>query len=240
MRTEVLGVGFDPVTPDEAVGRVLALAEERRGAYVCTPNPEIVMLCRQNAALAEAVNGADLVCADGIGVVWAAKTLGRPLPARVAGFDLFTAVLERLRGGVFLYGGTPGTAEAAAEEIRRRYPGVTVCGTADGYEADDADVVRRIEATGPAVTAVCLGSPKQELWMAAHRGLTTGVMLGLGGTLDVLAGKTVRAPARWRERGLEWLWRLLREPKRIKRQMCLPAFLLAVRRQRIREWKKED
>ena len=318
MRTDVLGVGFDPVTPDEAADRALRLSAEGRGAYVCTPNAEIVMLCRKNAALMEAVNGADLVVPDGIGVVRASKTLGRPLPARVAGIDLFTAMLERLGetegttpddtdpgparacrkgqfslthsdervrenrpsdtqgganetgdgslshggaegllpplqgegdraggggvrpGGVFLYGGAPGTAEAAAEEIRRAYPGVTVCGTADGYRADDADVLRQIEETRPVVTAVCLGSPKQELWMAAHRGLETGVMLGLGGTLDVLAGKTARAPEHWRDRGLEWLWRLLHDPRRLKRQLCLPAFLLAVRRQRINEWKKAD
>ena len=240
MRTDVLGVGFDPVVMDEAARRVLALMDERRGAYVCTPNPEIVMLCRKAPALLRAVNGADLVLPDGIGVVRASKKLGRPLPERAAGIDLFRAVLDRMEGRVYLLGGRPGVAEAAAEAIRKEYPGVTVCGCHDGYFADDGAVVREIEESAPDLVAVCLGSPKQELFMAAHRGPGVGVMLGLGGALDVLSGQKRRAPLSWRERGLEWLWRLIREPGRLGRQMCLPAFLSAVRRQRKQEWKKED
>lgn len=240
MRTDVLGVGFDPVTAEEAVARVLAMTQGRGGAYICTPNPEIVMLCQSDPALMAAVNGADMVLPDGVGVVRAARTLGRPVPERIAGIDLFTALLERMSGRVYLLGGRPGVAEAAARAIHDAYPGVAVCGCHDGYFTDEAEVIRRIEASAPALVAVCLGSPKQELFMAAHRGIAAGAMIGLGGALDVLSGRKKRAPEAWRDRGLEWLWRLIHEPARIGRQLCLPGFLAAVRKQRDREWQKED
>lgn len=238
MRTDVLGVGFDPVTLDEAVTRAMALMQER-GAYICTPNPEIVMRCREEPSLMAAVNGADLVIPDGIGVILAAKALGRPLPERVAGFDLFTSMLERMEGSLYLLGGLPGVAERAARAITAAFPRVTVVGCRDGYFSDEAAVLRDIEGKKPALLAVCLGAGKQERFMAAHRDMDVGVMMGLGGALDVLAGNAKRAPAFWRKHGLEWLWRLVREPKRIKRQIRLPAFLLAVQRQRKQEWKKE-
>ena len=237
MRTDVLGVGFDPVTMEEAVSRALKLME-RRGTYICTPNPEIVMLCRKDHGLVTAVNGADMVIPDGIGVVMASKALGRPLPERVAGYDLFTEILQRMEGTVYLLGGRPGIAEAAADEIEKRCPRVTVVGCRNGYDPDEAAVIQDIEETRPGLLAVCLGAGKQERFMAAHRTPAVGLMMGLGGALDVLAGNAKRAPACWRDRGFEWLWRLLREPRRIKRQICLPAFLLAVRKQRKREWEK--
>ena len=149
-------------------------------------------------------------------------------------------LLARGEARVYLLGGRPGVAAAAGRNIEARYPGVTVAGCHDGYFTDDAEIVREIEERSPDILAVCLGSPKQELWMAARRGLNAGVMLGLGGALDVLSSRVRRAPASWRDRGLEWLWRLVRDPRRLKRQIRLPAFLRAVRRQRKAEWKKAD
>lgn len=240
MRTDVLGVGFDAVTMDEAIFEARALMARRRGAYICTPNPEIVMRCGKDEALRRAVNGADLVVPDGAGVLWAAKTLGRPLPERVPGIDLFTGLLARTNARTYLLGGRPGVAAEAARAIREAFPTAVITGLRDGYFEDDLEVVREIETNAPDIVAVCLGSPKQELWMAAHSGMNAGVMLGLGGTLDVLAGRTKRAPLPWRERGLEWLWRLLREPKRLGRQIRLLGFPPAVYRQRKRECKKAD
>ena len=240
MRTDVLGVGFDPLTMDGAVSLALALMAERRGAYVCTVNPEIVMRCRSDPALMDAVNGADMVTADGIGVVKASKTLKRPLPERVAGYDLFLRLLESAEGGVYLLGGRPGVAEKAAAAIEARFPWIRVCGFCDGYTYDGDAVISEIERCAPALVAVCLGAGKQELFMAAHRGIDAGLMLGLGGTLDVLAGESKRAPLFWRRHGLEWLWRLFREPRRIGRMAKLPLFIIAARIQRLREWKKAD
>lgn len=241
MRSDVLGVGFDPFTTGEAVTRALAMIEARRGAYVCTPNPEIVMLCRKDAAVRNAVNGADLVLADGVGIVWAAEKLGCPVPERVAGYDFLIALLEALRGSVFILGGKPGVAERAGEEIGRRFPHVTVAGTHDGYYSDEPAVVETIRAACPDLLLVCLGAPKQEMFMARHaRGLPVGLMAGLGGSADVLAGKTRRAPEWFIKHGLEWLWRVATQPKRLKRAMLLPVFVSAVLQQRKQPWQTED
>lgn len=226
-RTEVLGVGFDPVTMEEAVKSALALME-RRGAYVCTPNPEIVMAARKNPALMAAVNGADLVLADGVGVLWAAERFGTPLPARVPGYDFMLSLLAEMTGSVYILGGKPGVAEGAADEIRRRFPQVRIAGCHDGYFEDDRDIAAEIEEKRPDFLIVCLGAEKQELWMAGHRELPVGLMAGLGGSADVLAGAVKLAPPRWRRHGLEWLYRLLRQPSRLRRQTALAAFALTV------------
>ena len=229
MTAEVLGVRFDALTLTEAVDQALALAEQRRCAYVCTPNPEIVWACRRNSALRAAVAGADMTLADGAGVVWAAKTLGRPVPERVAGYDFLLALLERFEGRLYLLGGRPGVAEQAAAAVERRFPRVRVCGFRDGYFEDGDAVLAAVRAAAPDLLLVCLGSPKQELWMACNAGqLPVGLMAGLGGSLDVLSGRVRRAPEGWIRLRLEWLYRLLQDPRRAKRMLCLPAFVLAV------------
>ena len=226
-RTEVLGVGFDAVTMEEAAGRALARME-RRGAYLCTPNPEIVMEARRDPEVMAAVNGADLVLPDGVGIVWAAKRFGTPLPERVAGIDLLSVLLERMSGSVYVLGGRPGVAEKAAENIAAAHPNVAIAGTHDGYFTDELALTAELGETRPDLLLVCLGAPKQELWMAAHRDLPVGLMAGLGGAVDVLAGTAERAPLRWRKHGLEWLYRLLRQPSRLKRQRSLVSFVWEV------------
>ena len=226
-RTDVLGVGFDPVTMEEAVDQALVLME-RRGARVCTPNPEIVMKARRDPALMDALNGADLVLADGVGITWAAGRLGTPLPARVPGYDFLLALLGRMTGSVYLLGGRPGVAEKAAETIAQRYPNVTIAGTHDGYFDDASALVSELSEKQPELLAVCLGGGKQEKWMARYRALPVGLMAGLGGSLDVLAGTAKLAPSAWRSAGFEWLYRLIREPKRLIRQTALAGFALRV------------
>ena len=229
MRPQVLGVRFDALTVPEAADRALALTAAPRSASLCTPNPEILWLCRKDAALRSAIAGADMTLADGAGIVWAARTLGDPLPGRAAGYDTLLALLERFAGPVYLLGGKPGVAERAGQAITRRYPAVTVAGCRDGYFSDPAPVVADIASSGAALSLVCLGSPKQELFMAAAKdALPRGLMMGLGGSLDVLAGDAPRAPERWRAAGLEWLYRLIRQPWRIGRMPRLAGFVAAV------------
>lgn len=232
MRQDILGVGFDGMTMEDAVTRALEMMTRREGAYVCTPNPEMVMEARKNPALRQAINGASLVLPDGVGIVWAAKKLGKPMPQRVAGYDFLLALLEQMSGSVFILGGRPGVAKKAAQEIEKRFPQVTVAGCQDGYFTDEDAVLAKIQSASPDFLMVCLGSPKQELWMAAHRDAGAGLMAGLGGCVDVLAGETKRAPLGWQKRGLEWLYRLLHEPRRIKRQIRLPLFAAAIFMQR--------
>lgn len=240
MRTDVLGVGFDNVTMDEAVDRALALMESGRGAYVVTPNPEIVQKCRKDPAVKDAVSGAALVLPDGIGIIYGARILKRPLKERVAGTDFAEKLMERMaKTGkrVFFLGAKPGVAELAAKKLAARYPGLVIAGTADGYFTDNGPVADIINASKPDFLIVGLGAPKQqESWMAAMRDkLSVGLMGGFGGSIDVWAGTVQRAPLKWQKAGFEWLYRLLKEPKRIKRQIKLPLFLFAVIRQRMVE-----
>lgn len=236
MRTDILGVGFDSFTMDEAVVRAMELMTQKRSAYVCTPNPEIVWAARKDNALKAAIHGADMVLPDGTGVVWASNMLKKPLPERVAGYDFLLALLERMEGSVFLLGGRPGVAEDAARTIKQRFPNITVAGCRHGYFEDEDEIHTAVCEAQPDLLLVCLGARRQEKWMARHAGeLPVGLMAGLGGSLDVLAGRVKRAPAAWRKRGLEWLYRLLQEPSRIKRQIWLPRFVLAVMVQRIKK-----
>ena len=229
-RIDVLGVSFDDLTMEEAVEIALGFMQERRACYACTPNPEIVMAAKGDAALRAALSGAELVLADGVGITKAAAMLGTPLKSRVPGIDFASNVISRLaqRGGsVYLLGAKPLVAEAAAEKLTQTYPGIVIAGTNDGYFTDDAPVIEKINAASPDFLMVCLGSPKQELWMSANAGrLSCGLMAGLGGSLDVRAGNVQRAPETWRRLGLEWLYRVIKEPKRLGRVMKLPAFVL--------------
>ena len=231
MRIDVMGVGFDSLTMDEAVARARDLMAERRAAYVVTPNPEIVMLCREDPAAMQAVQGADLVLPDGIGVIYGAKILGTPLRAKLPGIDFASALMAQMGQegkSVFLLGAKPGVADAAAEKMRARFPGLVIAGTNDGYFQDDDPVVEKINAAHPDLLLVCLGAPKQELWMQRNAPrLRVGLMAGLGGSLDVFAGNVKRAPKFFQKLGLEWFYRLLKEPKRIGRMMKLPKFLFA-------------
>lgn len=237
-RTDVLGVGFDNVTKAEAVDRALELIDAREGRYVVTPNPEIVMLAKENPALKEALAGADIVLPDGAGIVKGAAILGRPMKEKVPGIDFACGVMARLaeRGGsVYLFGAKPGVAEAAAETLRTRFPGLVISGTSDGYFSDDGPIIEKIKDAAPDFLLVCLGAPKQELWMAKMSGkLPVGLMVGLGGSLDVFAGTVKRAPEAWQKLDLEWLYRLLKEPRRIGRMMKLPLFVIEAAGERLR------
>jgi N-acetylglucosaminyldiphosphoundecaprenol N-acetyl-beta-D-mannosaminyltransferase len=237
MRTDVLGVGFDDVTMEEAVGQALALIDNGRSAYVVTPNPEIVQICRKNAAVKAAVSGAALVLPDGIGIIYGAKILKRPLKERVPGVDFADKLMERmsLKGkSVFLFGAKPGSAERAADNLKEKYPGLVIAGTADGYFEDDGPVIETINASSPDFLIVGLGAPKQELWMASRlERLHVGLMAGLGGSIDIFAGVKPRAPTAWQKANLEWLYQAFKDPKRFKRMIKLPLFMFAVIRQRI-------
>lgn len=232
MRIDVLGVGFDNVTMDQAVSEGVRLMNTEGAHYVVTPNPEIVEVCREDPAAMEAVNGADLVIADGIGVIYGARLLGTPLKEKLPGIELAQRLMERMaRDGktLFLLGAKPGIAELAAEKLKERYPGLRVAGVHDGYFQEDGPVVEEIRQSGADVVFVCLGAPKQEKWMRAN-GEATGahLLLGLGGCLDVFSGTVQRAPEIYQRLGLEWFHRLLKNPSRIGRMAKLPVFMVHV------------
>lgn len=239
MRIDVLGIGFDNLTMDEAVAEGLRLINAEGAHYVATPNPEIVEVCRENPAARDAVNGADLVLPDGIGVVKGAAMLGTPLKGKTPGIEFAGYLMEKMAQqgkSLFLLGAKPGVAEMAAVRLGQQYPGLNMAGTHDGYFREDAPIVEEIRQSGADCVFVCLGAPKQELWMAKN-GLATGAHLlcGLGGSLDVFAGTVQRAPEFWSRHGLEWFYRLCKEPRRIGRMMKLPLFLVHVKQEKRRK-----
>lgn len=235
MRVDVLGIGFDNLTLAEAVEQGMALLRTAGTHYVVTPNPEIVEVCREDPAAREAVNGAALVLPDGIGVIKGAAMLGTPLKGRVPGIEFAAGILERMAEedmSLYLLGAKPGVAEMAAERLRERYPGLRIVGVHDGYFQEDGPIVEAIRRSRADMVFVCLGAPKQELWMARN-GPATGARLlcGLGGSLDVFAGTVKRAPKFWCDHGLEWFYRLCSNPRRLGRMMRLPLFLIHVKRE---------
>lgn len=227
-----MGVGFDDLTMDEALARALSLMNEKKAAYIVTPNPEIVMLCREDEQLSKAVSEASLVLADGIGIIYGAKILGTPMKQKLPGIDFATELFARIAEQgktLYLLGSKPGVADTAAKNLKVRFPGLQIIGTGDGYFKDDTPVIEKINAAAPDLLLVCLGAPKQELWMQKNAPLlNVGLMAGLGGSLDVFAGVVERAPEKWQKLGLEWLYRLKEDPSRAKRMSNLPKFGFAV------------
>ena len=238
MRTDILGVGFDNLTLEEAAQAAADLIEGEGFHYAVTPNPEFLRLAKKDGEFRAVLNGAGLVLPDGVGVTYAAKLLGCPLKGKVPGIDFAARLMAWLAGEgkrLFLLGAKPGVAEQAALNLLAAYPGLIVCGTHDGYFQDSAPVVDEIRASCADVVFVCLGAPKQEFWMAQYGPLTGAkLMVGLGGSLDVFAGVVERAPEGWQRLGLEWLYRLIKEPRRIGRMAKLPLVLVDAAGARIR------
>lgn len=230
LKKEILGVNFDDLTWEEAAQAGAALLEEDRFHYVVTPNPEFILAAEKDREFLQVLNGADLVLADGIGVVYSAKIQGTPLKGRVPGIEFATdmlRVLDGMGGRLYLLGSKPGVAEEAGRRITEQHPNIVLCGTQDGYFKDEEASLLKVAAARPDLLFVCLGAPKQEKWMARW-GRHTGARLaiGLGGALDVFAGKVERAPESWQKLGLEWAYRLKKEPQRAGRMARLPLVLV--------------
>ena len=230
MKKEILGIAFDDLTREEAAQAGARLLDEDRFHYVVTPNPEFILTAEKDAEFRQVLNGADLVLPDGIGVVYSAKIQGTPLKGRVPGIEFAADMLACLneRGGrLYLLGAKPGVAAEAGRRILEQHPNIDLCGTQDGYFKDEEAALLNVSAARPDLLFVCLGAPKQEKWMARW-GKHTGARLaiGLGGVLDVFAGKVERAPERWQKLGLEWAYRLKKEPKRAGRMAKLPLVLV--------------
>jgi len=200
---------------------------------VLTPNPEGVMQARRNVNVAAAFTSADLSLADGTGIYLAAKYTGQKIPCRVRGFDTIIALFERLAKHrksftAYFLGGKPGVAERAKAEMESRFKGLKVVGYHDGYFTDDIHILDEIDVLSPDILLVCTGMPKAELWATKNRCISARITMCLGGTLDVMAGEVKLAPAFFRRLGLEWLYRLVKQPHRAKRMLDLPRFAVAV------------
>ena len=237
-KTDILGIQFDTCSLEEAV----EYAFDRIGAEGCrvvTPNPEIVYRCKKEKDAFLAVASSDLVLPDGIGILIASKILKRPLLNRITGMDFSSAVFQRAAKegkNIYLFGAKPGVAAKAAVKLKEEYPEIQIVGTHDGFFESSDEIIQEIVEKNAQILTVCLGAPKQEIWMSQNKDKLPGVlMMGLGGALDVISGEVERAPEKVQKRGMEWLYRLFKEPRRFKRMLKIPLFLILVLKQRIHE-----
>lgn len=230
----LFGCRVDRVTMDAAIGRCrefLAGAEPRT---VVTADTSGIVIAQQDEEYRRILNAADLVTPDSIGVVWASRRFGAPVPERVPGVDTMEALCrEAARTGhrVFLFGAAPGVAEKAAANLEARYPGLTVAGTRHGYFGpnEEPGIVEGIRQARTDLLFVALGIPRQEKWIAAHLPETGArLAMGVGGSLDAFAGVVRRAPVPVRRLHLEWLWRTLANPRKFRKAATLPRFALMV------------
>jgi len=229
-KVNILGVNIDKVTYTEAVDKIFNMLNEKGNHSVFTPNSEIILMAYKDEAFCEILNSADLLTADGIGVVHASKIVKNPVPERVAGYDMACGIIKKISQSghrLYMFGGKPGVAELAAEKLKEQYPLLNIVGTHNGYfSPEELDtIIEDINMSGADLLFVCLGAPTQEKWIYTNRDkLSCHVMMGIGGSLDVFAGTVQRAPEIWCKLGLEWLYRLIKEPWRLPRMMALPKF----------------
>jgi len=232
----ILGCRVDAVDAAEAVARIRELLRAQSPALVVTLGTEMIVRAQHDERFRAVVNASALSLSDTVGVMFAARFRGVRIRERVAGIDLLEPLCRAFaRDGtpVFFLGSKDNTAARAADALRARHPGLIIAGVRDGYFApsEDAAVAAAIARSGARVLFAGLGSPRQELWLAEHLKETgCAVGIGIGGSLDVLAGNVQRAPALWQRANAEWLYRLVREPRRWRRQLALPRFVWLVLR----------
>jgi N-acetylglucosaminyldiphosphoundecaprenol N-acetyl-beta-D-mannosaminyltransferase len=239
-----LGVRFNRMTPHEAVSQVLEPALARRSRRVFFANAHTINVCYRDAALRPALEGSDLLLADGSGVLWGSRLVGKALNYNLNGTDLIPALCrEGCRRGlsIYLLGAKPGVADDAAANLLAAYPGLTIAGKRDGYfKPDEIErVLADVRNAKPHVLLVAMGVPNQELWIARHADQLPGVTcVGVGGLFDFLAKRVKRAPRFIRVIGMEWFWRMMMEPGRLWKRYLIGNLIYVGHLMR-RGWAKE-
>ncbi|TCT14112.1 N-acetylmannosaminyltransferase [Natranaerovirga pectinivora] len=235
-KVNIIGIKFNHISMKQAIDLVMGylVTANEKTHMICTPNPEIVMIAQKEGRLKEIINSSDLVVPDGIGIVKAAKILGNPLPERVAGYDLVQNVFRKISKTVhtvYFLGGAPGVAEIAAKNMMEKHPGLKVIGYQDGYFSQDKEktIIEEINSLSPDLLLVGFGAPKQEFWISDNKNkLKVKACIGVGGSFDVMSGQIKRAPKWMIKCNLEWFYRLIKQPTRIKRMILLPIFMIKV------------
>jgi len=237
---EIMGVKVDSVTYPQALEKARKFIESGGKHYIVTPNPEIIVTAQKDRQFKDILNKADLAVPDGIGLIFAARFLGKSLPERVTGVDLLeglVALAAEHGYNLFILGGGEGVAGKAAVELKKRYSKLKIAGTFSGRAEEEFDKETRAAFAGKKIDilAVGYGAPKQERWIARNLPLlNVKLAIGVGGAFDFLAGEAPRAPQRIRQLGLEWLYRLVRQTWRLKRQLSLPYFVYLVLKARLK------
>ncbi|MBQ2865915.1 MAG: WecB/TagA/CpsF family glycosyltransferase [Clostridia bacterium] len=231
MKVSVMGIGFDDMTLEDFIADGMDCVRTREKCMVVTPNAEIALIAKNDPGFKDILNQSRLCLPDGISIKMAAKILKLPIRHKVAGVEFCEGMCRKLSetgGSVYLFGAKPGVAEKAGENLSAKYPGLKIAGTHDGYFApsQEAEIIADINACSPDMLLCCLGAPKQEKFMSKYQNaLIVPVMVGAGGSMDVFAGTVKRAPKLFIKLGLEWFYRLITDPKRIKRMIRIPIYL---------------
>jgi N-acetylglucosaminyldiphosphoundecaprenol N-acetyl-beta-D-mannosaminyltransferase len=238
MKVDILGVNVDNDDMNKAVNKVIEYMDSDGKYKIYTPNPEFVMMSIEDEEFKGILNKGDLVIPDGIGIVIASKILGKKIPERVAGYDLVQNIFKRIKKTnrtVYLLGASEGVAIKAADKMREIHKGLKIVGVHDGYfdENEEKNIMESINTLKPDLLLVGLGAPRQEKWIDnnIHK-LNIKVAIGVGGSFDGMAGNVKRAPLIFQKLGLEWFYRLIKQPSRITRMIKLPVFLIKVIKER--------
>ncbi|MFI3115006.1 MAG: WecB/TagA/CpsF family glycosyltransferase [Clostridia bacterium] len=229
-RIDILGINFDNITLNQAVKTALEYIENDEKGYVVTPNSEIVHMCMEDEALKNIVNRANLILPDGIGIIYAGKILKTPLKGKVAGVEFSETLVAKMEDkSLFILGGKPDVARKACENLSSKYKKLRIAGYKDGYFKNDEEALDEINKQEVDVLFVCLGVPKQEKFIYDNlEKINAKVICAIGGSADVFAGEVKRAPKIFIKLGLEWFYRLLKQPSRIGRMIRLPLFIIEV------------
>ncbi|MGD0969398.1 MAG: WecB/TagA/CpsF family glycosyltransferase [Candidatus Aquilonibacter sp.] len=231
---DILGCRLDLLDQDEATEAILRFAREGAAAQVVTLGTEMVVYAQRDPAFRAVINVSALSLCDTIGVLTVARRRGAKLDDRVTGVELMESLCQSAAAEglpVYLFGGAEGVAADAAAILEVSFPGLIIAGTRNGFftSEEEAAIVETIRSSGARILFVGLGSPRQEMWLARNLPATgCGAGIGVGGSFDVISGRVKRAPMIWRQLGIEWLYRLIREPQRVRRQLALPYFVWLV------------
>lgn len=227
-----LGVKVCGVDMNGVLSEIDSIIDKKEPSFVVAINPEKIMKAQRDEKLMELLNSAAIQIPDGVGVLIASKLKKGNIRSRVTGIDLMYGICENAskKGHrVFLLGAKPGVAEMAGGILKERYKGLNIVGIRDGYFKDEEELIEYIKSTGPDILFVAMGSPRQEYWITKYmHSLNIPLMMGVGGSFDVTCGNIKRAPGWMCNLGLEWLYRLIKEPWRYKRMAVLPQFLFKV------------
>lgn len=232
MKTEILDINFDVISVDGAAQKIIDIIEKNNKCFVVTPNPEIVMLAQKDNEFKKILNSADMATPDGIGIVIASKLNKIKIKERVSGYDLVQKIFYLIQNenySIYFLGSSDEIIQLAKINMEKKFPGIKIIGTHNGFFNDDKKIVEQINLLKPDILLVGMGAPKQEKWIYKHKNvLNSKVFIGIGGSFDVMSGKIKRAPAILQQLGLEWLYRLISQPKRLWRMHSLPEFLIKV------------
>lgn len=234
---DILGIKITLQDKDQIINNIEGCLSEKRRMLVFTPNPKMISIAQKDIELRRALYSAELLLPDGIGVVLASKILQKSIKERICGIDTAERVIAlSAKNGyrIFLLGGKKGIADEAKIKLEKKYNSLNICGIHHGYfeksGKENDDIIKIINDAAPDILFVCFGTPLQEKWIYDNQAKlhTVNLFMGIGGSLDIWAGNIKRAPAFIRKLYLEWLWRVIREPKRLKDLLCIPSFFIAV------------